>query len=123
MSSSEENRRTIRRDELQRRLARVAQVRAIFTSLCIVPALLIVAALDATGFVPPPAVPIVGLTIFFAVPGLFCLILTYGYCRSAVRCPNCGESLWCCGTGSFKPRRMRVRDEVAACPQCAAPIR
>ena len=64
-------------------------------------------------------IPIVGAMVFgLLVSGL----MTVYYCRRAVRCPNCQHSLWNCGTGNFKPRRMRVRHDVTACPNCHAPI-
>ena len=37
-------------------------------------------------------------------------------------CPQCGASLWGCGTGNFKPWRMKVRKDVTECPTCHTPI-
>ena len=56
---------------------------------------------------------------FFGVEAL----MTRFYCRPAVRCPHCGGSLWYCGTGNFKPRRMALRADARACRQCGAAIR
>ena len=50
-------------------------------------------------------------------------LMTRFYCRHAVRCPHCGASLWQCGTGNFKPRRMRLRRDAHACRHCGAAIR
>jgi hypothetical protein len=59
---------------------------------------------------------------YFGLPLLFCALLTHFLCKPMVRCPRCGVSLWSCGTGSFKPRRMRVRKEIDACPGCGGAI-
>jgi hypothetical protein len=64
----------------------------------------------------------IGLGSFIGGFLLVSWLMTKYYCRRAVRCPRCSESLWDCGTGNFKPRRMKVRDDVRECPNCGAPI-
>ena len=64
----------------------------------------------------------VALVLIFGIPLVVCWLLTKFYCRQAVRCPHCGASLWGCGTGNFKPRRMKVRKDVTECPTCHTPI-
>ncbi len=65
---------------------------------------------------------VVPLMIFFG--GFFAVswTLTQFYCKPAVPCPHCGKSLWGCGTGNFKPRRMKVRRDATECPNCRTPI-
>ena len=112
--------RPIPRDELRRRLVQTAQVRSLvlmvsfFASLAIAHALLGKSAWE--GSVPPAA------AFMFGCPLLAAWLMTRFYCRPAVRCPRCGQSLWDCGTGNFKVRRMRVRENVRECPNCRTPI-
>ena len=62
----------------------------------------------------------IGAVVLFGIPGLFCWWMTHAYCRKAVVCPFCGGSLWDCGSGNFKPRRMRV--VAGCCPRCETEI-
>lgn len=62
------------------------------------------------------------LAAFFGLPLLLDTVLSRTFCRNRVRCPFCQASLWTCGTGNFKPRRMKVRADVHACPNCQTPI-
>jgi hypothetical protein len=58
----------------------------------------------------PPACTI-GAACFplmFIVPFYVGWRITTDYCRKTVCCPRCGASLWDCGTGNFKTRRMQV---------------
>ncbi len=106
-------RKTITREQLQRKLKRVAQVRAILTMLSVVPIVML------TGVVFGESMGGAWLVAgFFGGPMVVMALLTRFYCRPAVRCPNCGASLWDLGTGNFKPRRMRVRDDAWCCPKC-----
>lgn len=64
-----------------------------------------------------------GVLLLFGVPAIVGGVLTRGYCRKAVTCPHCDASLWDCGTGSFKPRHMKVRTSATACSSCSSRIR
>ena len=114
----------IRRGELLGKLARAAQVRSVLSLLSAFPAVLVAglltAALQNNG--PNDAVGVLALMAFFGVPFGVSMLLTKYYCRRAVVCPCCQASLWDCGTGNFKPRRMRIRADATACPHCRAPI-
>jgi len=99
---------------LLRNLQRAAQVRSGVTMASVLPLM------------------ILGGLVFSEVGGVIGLfggaltverLMTRFYCRRAVRCPNCGGSLWDCGTGNFKPRRMRLRSDAEGCRQCGAVIR
>lgn len=105
----------IDRGELLRKLVRAAQVRSAATMISVLPAFALLAAVGRVG--APTAIAIV-----FGIPALVAGIVTELHCRRSVTCPNCGASLWCCGTGSFKPRKMKVRPQTQACPGCDVPI-
>jgi hypothetical protein len=60
---------------------------------------------------------------FVAMPATLSAFATVLLCPLVAACPVCGGSLWPCGSGSFKPRRVTVRPEVSACPHCHSPIR
>lgn len=60
--------------------------------------------------------------VYFALCLGVSWIMTRLICRPMVTCPFCGVSLWECGTGNFKPRRMKIRKGVSACPHCRVPI-
>ena len=106
-------RKTITREQLERKLKRVAQVRAILTMLSVVPILMLMGVVFGESITPGW----LGAG-FFGGPLVVMALLTRFYCRPAVRCPNCGASLWELGTGNFKARRMRVRDDALCCPEC-----
>jgi hypothetical protein len=103
---------SIRQRELLRRLVRAAQIRAVATMLCMVPGVLVV------GVITQRVDETLGVLTVFAIPLAVSWLLTEFYCKNAVVCPNCGGSLWSCGTGSFKPRRMKLRS--TTCPTCQA---
>jgi hypothetical protein len=72
-------------------------------------------------------IPVIGqqewaALIIFLPGGGVCWLVTHLICRPMVVCPFCGESLWECGTGNFKPRRMKIRTGVTGCPNCRVPI-
>jgi hypothetical protein len=104
----------------QLRLA--AGVRALITlgseivALFVVPIILAIARVE-----PQRAGPVFFLCVF-AVPLLVCWTWTVKVSRTSVRCPSCGSSLWSCGTGNFKARRMRIKKEMHCCPHCGIPI-
>jgi hypothetical protein len=107
----------IRRDQLWWKLVRAAQVRSLVTMLSFLP-LLLAGAVVAERLQMGVLFPVTALGGSFLVSWL----MTRYYCRRVVTCPRCGASLWDCGTGNFKPRRMRIRDRVRECPNCGAPI-
>ncbi len=135
---------TISRTDLQWRLMRVAQVRSVVSMLSAFIGLLGVAlipgATDAgwplviayfgTPFLEPvtrPAAPLsslgrVACGMEFCDSLLVSQVMTKAWCEKRVLCPHCGSSLWECGTGNFKPRRMNVREGVDTCPGCGAAI-
>ena len=106
--------RQIVRRELLCRLRHVAQVRSLVSMLSGV-AILIAAAAFGESLGPG------GMAAVYLGGFLFVMVLlTRFYCGPAVRCPHCGNSLWHCGTGNFKPRRMRIRSEARECSHCHA---
>lgn len=109
---------SISRSVLYEKLARAAQVRSVLTLLSAFGALCLLAAVPG---VPQDATAIAAV-LFFGVPLLVCWIVTVQICRRMVTCPYCTTSLWSCGSGNFKPRRMKIRDEVSRCPNCGIPI-
>jgi|GEM_PF-1335512 hypothetical protein len=115
----------IDRNELHRQLVNSAQVRSVFTMLASVPAfgigfgtLFLLALIGAPGILALP----VALLLIFGLPLAVAHILTERYCKPAVACPHCEKSLWACGSGNFKPRRMRIRYDAEECPHCGARI-
>ena len=111
------NEKTISRAELLHKLVRVAQVRSVITMLSMLPIWFIGFAAfgDSLGHG--------GMAVlFFGGPLIVCWLITVCYCKPAVTCPHCGNSLWACGTGNFKPRRMKLRADIQGCPNCKAPI-
>lgn len=110
--------RTIRRDELWWKLARAAQVRSRVTMVSSLP----LAAIVMSVISPGPWRAEESIVAFFGGFLVIGALMTKFYCRRAVTCPVCGASPWDCGTGNFKPRRMRLRTDVHACPNCGTPI-
>ena len=107
----------IPRPELLRKLQRAAHVRSLVTMLSVLPILFVGFAVfgDALGHGGMAV-------IFFAGPLVVSALLTQVYCKRAVICPHCGGSLWHCGTGNFKPRRMKIRNDVEGCSRCHAKL-
>ena len=114
----DESKLSIRKNDLRRDLVRAAQVRAI-VSILAMPISLVVA--DA--FLPKAAInsPF-ALLVLFGPSALICWLMAVFYCRPKVICPHCLHSLWDCGTGNFKPRRIDVRKDARECPNCGSPI-
>src|SRR5262245_49567512 len=102
---------------LHKRLVRTAQLRSRITlSSLILPVVLI-------GAIPALAdkANILPVLLLFGIPCFVDWIVTVYVCRPMVTCPSCGKSLWQCGTGNFKPRRMRIKEGVNQCPHCGLP--
>lgn len=118
MSRSETEHTTIQKLELHEKLVSAAHARSIVTMLSI-PASLFIGVLILGESASEGVTPFV---LLFGVPGLVAWLVTMLHCRQSVRCPHCGSSLWGCGTGNFKPRRMKVRDNARECPGCRTPI-
>ena len=117
--------KVILREELHEKLVRAAQVRSVSTMLSVIPTIavafgapLLLAQLGA----PAVVTEIIFIPLLFGPPLIVCWILTERYCKPAASCPHCEGSLWACGSGNFKPRRMNVRYDAKACPHCGAPI-
>lgn len=110
--------KTIQRYELLKKLVRAAQVRSIVTMLSVLPSLLIVGAFLGESL-DKGVWPLVAV---FGGPTIVGWLMTKFYCHPAVICPSCGHGLWECGTGNFKPRRMKIREGVRECPSCHIPI-
>ena len=109
------NKKTISRQELLGRLQRVAQVRSVLTMLSVLPILFVAFAVFGESMGGGSG----GMAaVSFGGPLVVMVLITQFYCKRAVKCPHCGSSLWHCGTGNFKPRRMRIRKEAEGCLQC-----
>ena len=108
---------SISRIALHKQLALAAMVRSILTMLSAVGLLFLLA---ATGVLRDFAH--LSVILFFGAPMIVCWILTVLICRRMVTCPGCMNSLWSCGNGRFKPRKMKIRTEIARCPHCGIPI-
>ena len=116
--SMEPSKSSIRKDDLRKKLVRAAQVRSVVTMLSVVLSLLLAGELFGESIRVSP----VPLIVIFGGPALVGWLMTVFYCQRTVLCPRCGQSLWNCGTGNFKPRRMKVREDVVECPSCRSPI-
>lgn len=108
---------SIYRRELQRQLVRVAMVRSLIT----LPSMFLGFWFMAEFVKLRPNSPLAIVPVF-GIPLVVCWIVTVTYCRRRPKCPACGGGLWALGTGNFKPRRMRVRDDATECPHCGTPI-
>lgn len=109
----------ISREELLKQLIRAAQFRSVVTMVAAIPLLMIALAIDAFLI---GAFPFAFFGLYFGGFLFVSWVLTKYHCRAAVTCPRCGFSLWGCGTGNFKPRRMRVKERTVECPNCHTPI-
>ena len=115
--------RALSRTRLLRGLSRAAQLRAVITLLSFVANFILMAMvlsalqLDAKSIGQAPLILWV-----FGAPLIVDWICTVKLCRNFGRCPSCGGSLWSCGTGNFKPRRMRIRKDANGCPHCGLPF-
>jgi hypothetical protein len=110
---------SISRAWLQRRLGVAALIRSWITlpsALGVVYLLSLFPGIDRDRFV------CLIVFLFFSIPMLIGWLVTVCICRRMVKCPYCRHSLWECGTGNFKPRRMKVRDDVQQCPNCGVPF-
>jgi hypothetical protein len=110
---------SIRKNDLRQDLVRAAQVRAGVSMLAMLVSLVV------GGAILPKAAgdsPLVLLAVFGPFV-LICWLMTVCYCRPKVICPYCLHSLWDCGTGNFKPGRIKVRKDAGECPGCGSPIR
>jgi hypothetical protein len=106
----------IRRKELLKSLQRVAQLRSLITlGLFVIYIGVICVVLPASVLQSPWLLP-----LLFGPPLVLSTILGVTMCKAMVKCPHCSQSLWKCGSGNFKPRRMRIRDGVDSCPHCDA---
>ena len=111
---------SIRRTNLHKQLCRTAQVRSIISMAAMLPAMFLGGwMIEMHG---NELLPLLAVGIVFGIPLLVSWLLTNYYCHPHVKCQFCGHSLWKCGTGNFKPRRMRVRPDATACPGCGVPI-
>lgn len=111
------NDKQISSQELLRKLRRAAQVRALVTMPSAFPLLFVEVAVLGP-FVNQNVIAV----LFFAGPLGISALITHFYCKQTVTCPHCGSSLWHCGTGNFKVRRMRIRHDAVGCSQCHAKL-
>jgi hypothetical protein len=104
--------------QLYRTIVRAGQIRSILSMIGWVPLIAISGLLMQAGPIPEAFGPI----FLFGS----CLLLEWGLthliCHRMVKCPFCGASLWNCGTGNFKPRRLRLKPDAKECPTCHAPF-
>lgn len=104
---------TISRLTLHNKLVRAAQALAVITLASLIVVLFVMAAFPGKGQ-NAPLLPLV----VFGVPLVVSWIVTVFLRKRMVVCPACGGSLWMCGTGNFKPRRMKVKNSDSGCPHC-----
>ena len=109
---------TISRLSLHKKLAKAAQARSVITLASAIVTLFVMAAIPGMA----NNASVLPVIVFFGVPLLVSWIVTVLLCKRMVVCPACGGSLWACGSGNFKPRRMKVKDGVNCCPHCRTPI-
>jgi hypothetical protein len=102
------------RSQLARMIIHAGQLRSSFSMLLWIGLILILP------FIFPRIGPDMLPFVWLSGCGLITWGLTYLICHRMVTCPKCGASLWNCGTGNFKPRRLRLRDDSSACPGCHA---
>ena len=109
---------TISRSTLHKKLVRAAQARSAITLASAIVSLFVMAAIPGMA----QNVTMLPVVVYFGVLFVVSWIATVVLCKKMVVCPACGGSLWMCGTGNFKPRRMKVKDGVNGCPHCGIPI-
>lgn len=109
----------IRREDLLHRLRVAALVRSVITLFVGMPVGLLIAMLMPAGLRQSAWTL---MACLFGTPLVVGWLITTTICKRMVRCPTCSESLWACGTGNFKPRRMKVRANAHCCPHCGASI-
>jgi hypothetical protein len=115
--------RTISRSYLLKRLALAAQLRAAITMLSQVLAMFFASAVfQATGIRSERGAAALLLLSVVGGCALASWACTKKICLPFVKCPSCGNSLWSCGSGNFKPRRMRIKKDVHGCPHCGIPF-
>ena len=114
----------ISRQTLLYRLRRAAMVRSIITMLSMLPILLVLGILLRILGEPQGAggLMVLYFVLCFGGPAIVSGLITHFYCRREVTCPYCGNSLWSCGTGNFKPRKMRIRRDAQECSRCHAKL-
>ena len=109
--------KTISSEYLHRKLVRAAQARAVITLLSSIPTLFLLSMIPVAD-----GMKWILLVAFFGAYFVVSWVLTATLCRRMVPCPHCQGSLWECGSGNFKARRMRIRKDVRGCPHCGAVI-
>jgi len=112
----------ITRGDLLRQHQRAAQVRSMICMVLFVVILLAVSLLMSDFMTDDPNRNWIPILIIFGSFYVLSWIITRVYCVPKVVFPNCGYSLWKCGTGNFKPRRMKLRKDATACPGCGIRI-
>jgi hypothetical protein len=113
---------SISRSDLHKRLVIAAVVRSLLTMLSSFATFFLVAAISLILDIPQNVAQVIFVVVFISFPLVICWIVSVQICRRMVRCPCCAKSLWSCGNGAFKPRRMRLKDDAFACPHCGVPI-
>jgi hypothetical protein len=108
--------------DLRRQLQRAAQVRSTWVMVLFAPIIFVCFALLPASVTEGSTRGWIPILIFFGIWFFLIWLFTRFYCVRKVVCPNCGHSLWRCGTGNFKPRRIKVRKDASACPGCGIRI-
>ena len=114
---------TVRVPHLLQQLRHAAGLRALITlGSEIIAFFLMSIILAATGIEQKRVTSSAFFVCVFGVPLLVCWIWTVKVCRASVTCRSCGSSLWSCGTGNFKARRMQIKKGINCCPHCGVPL-
>lgn len=115
----------INRQNLLRQLQRVAQRKALIVMGSALATLFLFALVSPLieAFIGQDLIGFAFAIAFFGVPLVLDFVMVRWYCHDAVVCPNCNHTLWGCGSGNFKPRKMRLRADALECPSCHTPIR
>jgi hypothetical protein len=117
----------IDRYQLTVSLKQVARVRSFVTKFSLIPLVLLTGLLipilrDLLGNGHAATLVVLAIVITIGGANLVSFLMTKDFCRAKVLCPNCGLSLWDCGTNHFKPKRIKVRYAATCCPGCKIPI-